>query len=274
MQAGFALTKLADRLTSLIELSGDDLELLARMPSSIRSFASHHDIWRKNDEPSVCCVLLQGYVCWKDTDAGAGQITSIYVPGDVPNLYTMVSPAVTATLCTLSPVVAAFVPHAFFREAKAESARLAHALTLTSLAETATLRTWLTNLGSRDSLSRVAHLICEITVRLRAVGLGRDLRFPSPFTQPDLAAICGISPVHANRTIQELRRRALLHWHSRTIAVNDWAGLVRLADFNADYLMLRRLPVLETHSAPRQASDPPLELQQAAMLTRSPTRLL
>ncbi|WP_456776855.1 Crp/Fnr family transcriptional regulator [Bradyrhizobium sp. USDA 4369] len=261
MQAGFAFTKLADRLTSLMELSSDDLELLARMPSSIRSFASHQVIWRKNEEPSVCCVLLQGYLCWKDTDAG--QITAIYVAGDVPDLYTMVSPAVTGTLCTLSPVVAAFVPHAFFRLATAQSARLAHALTLMTLAETGSLRTWLTNLGSRDSLSRVAHLVCEITVRLRAVGLGRDLRFPSPFTQPDLAAICGISPVHANRTIQELRRRELLHWHSRTIAVTDWPGLVRLAGFNADYLMLRQLPVLESYSAPLHASDPPLDVPAA-----------
>ncbi|CCD94278.1 putative Transcriptional regulator, Crp/Fnr family [Bradyrhizobium sp. ORS 375] len=259
MQAGFAFTKLADRLTSLLELSSDDLEFLARMPSSIRSFVPHEEVWRKGDEPSACCLLLQGYLCWKDADAGAGQITAIYVPGDVPDLFTTIVPQVTAQLCALSPAVAAFVPHAFFREARAHSARLAHALSLLMLADAAALRTWLTNLGSRDSLSRVAHLICEVTMRLRAVGLGRDLRFPSPFTQSDLAAICGISPVHANRTIQDLRRRALLHWHSRTITVTDWDGLTRLAGFRPDYLMLRQSPALEPHALLQQSAGSPLE---------------
>ncbi|MGJ4951370.1 Crp/Fnr family transcriptional regulator [Bradyrhizobium sp. HKCCYLS20291] len=256
MQAGFAFTKLADRLTSLLELSSEDLDLLARMPSSVRNVLPHEDVRRKGDEPSTCCLLLQGYLCWKDIEAGAGQITAIYVPGDVPDLYTIVSPRVTAHLSALSPVVAAFVPHSFFRDARARSARLAHALSLLMLADMASLRTWLTNLGSRDSLSRVAHLICEITVRLRAVGLGRDLRFPSPFTQSDLAAICGISPVHANRTIQDLRRKELLHWQSRTITVTNWDGLTRLAGFRPDYLMLRQTPMLEPQAATQQSSDP------------------
>ena len=259
MQAGFAFTKLADRLTSLIELSSDDLELLARMPGTVRNFVPHEAVWRKGDEPAACCLLLQGYLCWKDVDAGAGQITAIYVPGDVPDLYTIVSPRVTAHLCTLGPVVAAFVPHAFLCEARARSATLARALSLLTLADMACSRTWLTNLGSRDSLSRVAHLICEITVRLRAVGLARDLRFPSPFTQSDLAAICGISAVHANRIIQDLRRRELLHWHSRTIAVTDWAGLTRLAGFRPDYLMLRQTPLLEPHSAVPQPTEATFE---------------
>ncbi len=261
MQAGFAFTKLADRLTSLLELSNEDLELLARMPTSIRDYPSHDDVWRKDDQPTSCCLLLQGYLCWKDVDAGAGQITSIYVPGDVPDLYTTVSPRVNAHLCALGPVVIAFVPHSFFREAKARSARLSRALSLLMLADMACLQTWLTNLGSRDSLSRVAHLICEITVRLRAVGLGRDLRFPSPFTQSDLAAICGISPVHANRTIQDLRRRELLQWQSRTITVTDWTGLTRLAGFHPDYLMLRQAPVLEPapDPAPKHGSEPRVE---------------
>ncbi|NPU65653.1 Crp/Fnr family transcriptional regulator [Bradyrhizobium sp. 83012] len=259
MQAGFAFTKLADRLTSLLELSSEDLALLARMPSSIRNVVPHEEVWRKGDEPSTCCVLLQGYLCWKDVDAGAGQITGIYVPGDVPDLYTVVAPRVTASLCALGTGVAAFVPHSFFREARARSTRLAHALSLLTLADAAALRIWLTNLGSRDSLSRVAHLICEITVRLRAVGLARDLRFASPFTQSDLAAICGISPVHANRTIQDLRRKGLLHWQSRTITVNDWTGLARLAGFRTDYLMLRQTPQLEPAAHAEPAQDPSIE---------------
>jgi hypothetical protein len=119
------------------------------------------------------------------------------------------------------------------------SPSLTRALSLLGLADTACLRNWIVNLGSRDSLTRVAHLICEIVCRLRAVGQARDFRFPSPFTQCDLAAACGISAVHANRIIQELRRKRLLHWQSRTITIADWRGLVDLAGFDPDYLHLR-----------------------------------
>ena len=253
MQTGFAFTKFADRLMSVAELSSDDLDLLARMPSVVRNFSPHEEIRTRGEHASECCLLLQGYTCWKDADHSAGQITSIHVPGDIPDLYTTLSPRIEARLCALGPAVVAFVPHAFFRDISAISARMAHALSLLALADIATLRNWLVILGSCESLTRAAHLICEITVRLRAVGLARDDRFPSPFTQSDLAAICGISPVHANRTIQDLRRKGLLQWQGRTIAITDWPGLVRLAGFKPDYLRLRR-SLLERE--PR-ASEPP-----------------
>jgi hypothetical protein len=100
-------------------------------------------------------------------------------------------------------------------------------------------RNWAVNLGSRNALTRVAHLLCEITTRLQNVGLAKEFRLPSPFTQSDLAAACSISPVHANRTIQELRRANLLQWHAKTIIITDWPGLVRLAGFDPTYLRVR-----------------------------------
>ena len=116
MQTGFVFTKFADHLMSVAELSSDDLDLLARMPSSIRNFSSHQEIRACGEHANECCLLLQGYACWKDTDHSNGQITSIHVPGDVPDLYTTLSPRVEARLCALGPVVVAFVPHAFFRD--------------------------------------------------------------------------------------------------------------------------------------------------------------
>ncbi|WP_024511291.1 Crp/Fnr family transcriptional regulator [Bradyrhizobium sp. ARR65] len=239
MQTGFAYTKFADRLASIAELSASDLDLLAKMPFSIRHFASHENIWRKGDQPNCCCLLLQGYLCWKDADNVGGQITSIYVAGDVPDIQMLKWPRAEANLSTLGPAVVAFVPHAFFHEVASVSPSLSRALSLLSLADAASLRNWIINLGSRDSLTRVAYLICEIALRLRAVGQARDYRFPSPFTQSDLAAACGISAVHANRIIQELRRKRLLHWQSKMITIVDWRALVHLAGFNPDYLHLR-----------------------------------
>ena len=239
MQRGFAFTKLADRLTGVEELSDDDLELLTRMSYTIGHFGSHDHVLRKGDQTSNCCLLLQGYLCWKDP--GSGQITSIYVPGDVPDLdlHGVAASQLGSHLTALGPAVVAFVPRAFFHDISVQSESLARALRRLDMAETACLRNWIINLGSRDSLARVAHLICEITVRLWAVGLSHDYRLPSPFTQSDLAAACAISPVHANRIIQELRRRRALQWQSRMITISDWRMLVHLARFEPDYLGLR-----------------------------------
>ncbi len=241
MLTGFPYTKFADRLTSIAELSADDLDLLGKMPSTIAHFGAHQNVLRKGDQPSCCSLLLQGYLCWRDPERGDGQITSIYVPGDVPDLHTVLSPIAEADLCALGPVVVAFVPHAFFREISAHSLRMARALSLLELADASCLRNWIVNLGSRDALTRVAHLICEIAYRLRAVGQAKEYRFPSPFTQSDLGAACGISAVHANRTIQELRRKRLLEWQSRTITITNWPALTYLAGFKPDYLRLRAL---------------------------------
>lgn len=170
MQRGFAFTKLADRLTSIAELSEDDLGLLTGMPSTISHFCSHAAVLRKSDQPSRCCLLLQGYLCWRDDRDG--QITSIYVPGDIPDFHTNVAPRLTAHLIALGPAVVAFVPHAFFREISSLSTNLHRSLQLLSITDAACLRNWIINLGSRDSLTRVAHLLCEIAIRLQAVGQG------------------------------------------------------------------------------------------------------
>lgn len=240
MQTGFAFSKFAARLGSLVELSSEDIDLLAKMPSTIAHFGSHDVILRRGERPSSCSLLLQGYVCWKEPDSREGQITSIYVPGDMPDLYTSQACRLEFNLCTLGTAVVAFVPHSFLHDVVSRSPQLARAFSVLTLADSAALRNWIVNLGSRDALTRVAHLLCEILVRLRAVGQARDYSFPSPFTQSDLACACGISAVHANRIIQELRRNELLTWQGRTISIADWDGLVHLAGFNPDYLRLRK----------------------------------
>ena len=264
MQAGFAFSKFADRLASLADLSNEDLDLLAKMPSTIGHYGSHENILRKGDQPASCSLLLQGYLCWREADSRDGQITSIHVPGDVPDLHTLQIPRLECNLTTLGPAVVAFVPHHFFRELFRQSTRMSRALSLLLLADAATLRNWIVGLGSRDALARVAHLLCEVTMRLRAVGQARDNRFPSPFTQSDLAAACGISAVHANRIIQELRRSGLLQWQSKTITIKDWSALVHLADFDPEYLHLREPEAI----GPRR---PPLPQSRSSPVTPSNT---
>lgn len=239
MQAGFAFSKLADRLASLTTLTADDLDLLADTASTIAYLGSRQAVLRHGDNATQCCLLLQGYLAWQDTGSAEGQISSISVPGDIADLHTLYRPRVSGNLIALGPAIVALVPHRFLRELSARSPAISHALLLMLLADHAIQRNWTINLGSRDALTRVAHLLCEIAMRLQNVGLAKDFRLSSPFTQSDLAAACSISPVHANRTIQELRRCNLLQWHGKTMTITDWPGLVRLARFDPTYLEMR-----------------------------------
>lgn len=239
MQAGFAFSKLADRLASLTTVTADDLDLLADMASTIVHLGTRQAVLRHGEDATQCCLLLQGYLSWQDAEGTDGQITSISVPGDIADLHALYRPRINGNLIALGPAIVALVPHRFFRELSARSPVLSRALLLMLLTDHAIQRNWTINLGSRDALTRVAHLLCEIITRLQNVGLARDFRLSSPFTQSDLAAACSISPVHANRTIQELRRCNLLQWQGKTMTITDWPGLVRLAGFDPAYLGIR-----------------------------------
>jgi CRP-like cAMP-binding protein len=248
MHAGYAFSKLADRLSSVVEVPDGDIALLAKMPSTIKHYNSHQLIIRKGNNPNQCCLVLRGYACWQDPQIPKGQIISVYVAGDIPDLGAMHGLGVDANLFSLGPTVIALVPHEFLFEISRQSPAMSSAFLKLMLIDAAVLRNRVVDLGSRDALARVAHFLCEIMARLRAVGLGKDFELPMPFTQADLASACGITAVHANRTIQALRHSGLLQWQSRTISINDWTGLVHLANFQTDYLHLRQSTAPDTHS--------------------------
>jgi hypothetical protein len=147
------------------------------------------------------------------------------------------------------------VPHAALKEVLDGSSTLAQAFWRETLMQAAIFQEWVVNLGRRDAFARVAHIICELTVRLQSVGLARDLSFSMPWTQMDVADACGISNVHANRVIQELRHLELVEWNSRRLKIRDWNALTRLADFNDDYLQCYAIPENDATPAERDASE-------------------
>lgn len=236
IRSGFVFSRFANRLTGLVDLLPEELELLSRMPSTIAQFDAHQTILTKGEQPKQCSLLLQGYLCWQEVRGRERQITSIYVPADIPDLAMFYGARTDGNLVALGSVVIAFVPYAFFKDLCAASSEISRALLLVLLVDHAIQRNWTVSLGSRNALARVAHLLCEITVRQQNVGLAKDFRLAASFTQSDLAAACGISPVHANRIIQELRRANLLQWHSSLITITNWNGMARLAEFDQTYL--------------------------------------
>jgi CRP-like cAMP-binding protein len=237
MDAGRPYSRLLFRLERLNALSAEDRRRIVDLPLKLVNYPADREIVSYGYSASRCTLVLDGFLYGHKPVAGSRrQITSFFVPGDVVDLSTLYLPKVDHTIATLGPAVLAFIPHAALKEALDDSSALAQAFWRETLMQAAIFQEWVVNLGRRDAFARLAHIVCELTVRLRSVGLARDLSFSMPWTQMDVADACGISNVHANRVIQELRRLELVEWDSRRLKIRNWSALVRLADFSDDYL--------------------------------------
>jgi CRP-like cAMP-binding protein len=240
MEIGRPYSRLLHRLERFNALCSDDRQYVAELPLTVANFAASQEVARRGDMPSRCTLVLSGFLYGhKALDNSRRQITSLLVPGDIADLNTLHLSTLDHSISALGPAVVAFLPHTPLKYMLDRSPHLARAFWREAFLEAAILREWVVNLGRREALAKVAHLVCELAVRLQAVDLGRNLCFSVPWTQMDLADACGISAVHANRVVQELRRLGLVDWDCRQVKIRDWDALVKVGDFSDDYLQMQ-----------------------------------
>jgi CRP-like cAMP-binding protein len=115
-------------------------------------------------------------------------------------------------------------------------------LWFSTLLDAAIHREKILSIGRRSAMARIAHIFCELLVRLRIVGLASDKSYPLPLTQADLGDVTGLTSVHVNRMLKKLRDDNLLTFRGGTAMIDDWEGLQRLAEFDPTYLHLERRP--------------------------------
>lgn len=240
MTAGYAHSRMIARLRAIALLTEEDANLLASLPVTLQNLRGDYDIVREGDVSDRCCLLVDGYLIRHKVEAqGKRQILSFHVPGDIPDLYSLHLRPMDHNMSTLGPAVVAFIPHAAVMETLARSFSLTGVLWRETLVDAAIFREWLAILGKREALARIAHLVCELFLRLRSVGLVRGDRFTFPASQLDVADATGMTPVHANRMIQQLRAMGVLQWEGSDVTIADFDGLKRAADFDDRYLHLR-----------------------------------
>lgn len=241
MTIGFAHSKLIARLRAIASLSEADARLVEQMPIRVVNLVGGSDIVRDGDRIMQCCMLADGYLMrHKIGPRGERQIVSWHVPGDIPDLYSLHLGVMDHTITTLGPAVVGFMPHQPLLSMLNNSPSLTHLLWRETLVDAAMFREWVVCLGKRDALARIAHMLCELLARLRVVGLAPDDRFNFPASQSDVADATGMTPVHANRMIQQLRTRGLIEWEGPAIRILDFPGLKVLAEFDDSYLHLKR----------------------------------
>ncbi|KWV57046.1 cyclic nucleotide-binding protein [Bradyrhizobium macuxiense] len=186
-------------------------------------------------------IILSGWLCrYKTLEDGRRQIVNFILPGDTCDAHLYLLSVMDYSIGTLTSVSYAEIKRSLFEKLVANDRSLAEAFWCETLVSGATQREWTVSIGRRVALERVAHLLCEIQERLHQVGLVDDGSCAFPVTQIDLADATGLSVVHVNRTLQELRNSRLIVLRDRMLTINDLSALQDLALFSPDYLRTKR----------------------------------
>jgi CRP-like cAMP-binding protein len=195
---------------------------------------------REGDRPTRCFVLLEGFACTSAvTGDGKRQIMAFHVPGDIPDLQSLHLEVLDNSVGTISPCKVGFIQHETLHDLCKRHPRITIALWRETLVDASTCRHWMVGMGQRAAYVQMAHLLCELVVRLRAVGLAEDYRCQLPITQTEFADALGLSTVHVNRVLQALRANGLIVLKGDTLMVPDWEKLKQAGDFDRTYLHLR-----------------------------------
>ncbi len=236
------MTSLIRKLEHFVRLSQADRAVLARAGAErVRKFGPRVDIAREGDKPKDVHLVLSGWACrYKQLEDGRRQVVSFFLPGDLCDLNIFILREMDHTIGTITSVSIADLSREFFDEISAEYPRIVTAFWWESLVSAAIQREWTMNLGQRTASERMAHLLCEIFFRLRIAGLTREDSCEFPLTQADLADATGLSKVHVNRTLQELRSAGLIVLKGKMLVVPSLERLMNAGLFNANYLHMER----------------------------------
>ena len=230
---------LVRKLESITDLTPEERQALLDLPMKVQPIGADQDIVREGDRPSRCCLLVQGFACrYKITALGKRQIMAFHIPGDIPDLQSLHLATLDHSLGTITPCEVGFIPHEDMHKLIRHCPRLGDLFWRDTLIDAAIFRAWMVGLGRREAYGRIAHLFCEMMVKLRAVGLADGVTCDLPITQTELGDALGLSTVHVNRVLQELRGDGLITLRSGSLTVLDWDGLRQAGEFDPAYLHL------------------------------------
>jgi CRP-like cAMP-binding protein len=224
------------RLTARSVLTEEERQAILDLPTRASQVQANRDFVRIGEKVDHCCLIVDGIMGrFGQTFEGARQVTALHIPGDMADLHSIVRPVGTSAIQALSTTTVLHISHADLRKVAARYEGVAEAFWRDCMVDAAVLSQWVVNVGRRDAKTRMAHLFCEVAVR---VGDDRtpQLNYSFPLTQTHLGDATGLSSVHVNRTLKALREAKLVLVQDREVRILDWERLARLGEFDAGYL--------------------------------------
>jgi CRP-like cAMP-binding protein len=232
---------LALKLNAFTRLSSEDQSALSRVCRKTILVPPRRDLIKEGERPRNVHLVLDGWAArYKDLPDGKRQMVGLFVPGDFCDLNYFILARMDHTISAISRLKVAVISPQEMEQLTAQHPRLTQALLWHELVSASIEREWLLNIGQRSAYARIAHLLVEIFYRLSAVGLTPDHRCDFPLTQSDLAEASGLTAVHVNRTLQQLRADGLVELERKQLHIPVLGRLVDAAMFNPDYLHLDR----------------------------------
>ena len=234
------VNRFVTKLRGFTELNGEECETLDRVTSSPRTYGPRQDLIREGDKPGPVFVMLDGWAFrYKVLPSGSRQIMAFLMPGDACDLHIGMLATMDHGIQTATSAQVATISRQVMDEMMDAHPRIARAMYVAQLIDEGTLRAWIVSLGRRSSAERAAHLLLELHIRAVRTGVASPDGMELPLSQVVLADALGMSPVHVNRVLQELRHSGAIALRRGVLRIQDAAALTKFSGFDEGYLHRR-----------------------------------
>jgi CRP-like cAMP-binding protein len=225
------------KLGSFELLSKAESQAVLAAYKNVRKIGPRKLIIQQGDKPHEAYVILEGIACrYKLLPEGTRQIMDFLIPGDLCDGHVFVIRKMDHSIGTISPCTVAYVDLPRLAKLIEEYPRISRALWWVSLIDEAVLREWIANVGRRPADKRIAHLLCELFMRLERIGQANGSSVEVPISQIDLADAVALSTVHTNRVLRSMAKKKLIAMQRGSITVKDVKTLMQIAEFDSSYL--------------------------------------
>lgn len=232
--------RFVQKLRALAELTPADIAALEAATSRSRAYVPRQDLIREGDEPGPVFVMLEGWACrYKYLPSGTRQIMAFLMPGDACDLHVNVLAEMDHSIQALSPAKVATISRTEMQAMMSDHPNIARAMYSAQLIDEGVMRAWIVSMGRRSSIERVAHLMCELYLRARNIGLATNGGLALPSSQIVLADALGMTPVHVNRVLKELRQSGAMALGRGSLEILNPVKLAQIAGFDENYLHRR-----------------------------------
>ena len=239
LSAYSALQTFIDRLKLLSPLSREDIAALQGLKTQVARVRANADIVFPGSGFDHAVLVSSGLVGrYLPLADGRRQITAIHLPGEIADLHRVATPKAGSALQALTNAAIVLVSGSELKAVAFASPAITQAFWVYSAIDSAVLSRWALNLGRREAKVRLAHLLCEIGLRIESSGQGLRGDFLLELTQAQIGDALGLTPVHINRTLKTLKEIGAVEIEGRIFRIPDWPRLAAIAEFDPEYLQI------------------------------------